>query len=242
MRRWAIATVLLYVLILAAITLPMVLLAFGNWGSYSGRGIGFTQALAFYQERGYWVWIGIMALGEALLLVVPVGTASRRLTPQRPLVVPVIVCSFLLANLFFSGVLSLLCVTMNDHAFDFIGFTGERLRMDALPGTAILDYLLGTILVIGILWAVWAVVFYLFSKADAPDALIKRISRWLLRGSVLELLIAVPSHIIVRNRQGCCAPFGTFWGIATGLSIMLLCFGPGVFFLFVERFRRLQPR
>jgi len=80
MKRWAIATVLLYVIILAAITLPMVLLAFGSWGSYRGRGIGFIQALSFYQERGYWVWVGIMALGEALLLAVPVGAANRRLT------------------------------------------------------------------------------------------------------------------------------------------------------------------
>jgi hypothetical protein len=242
MKRWAIVTVLLYVIILAAITLPMVLLAFGGWGSYRGRGMNFTQALAFYQERGYWVWVGIMALGEALLLALPVGNASRRLTPRRPLIVPLIVCSFLLANLFFSAALSLLCVTLNDHAFDFIGFTGERLRVDAPPGTAILDYLFGTILIIGLLWALWAVVFYWFARADQPDALLKRITRWLLRGSVLELLIAVPSHVIVRNRQGCCAPFGTFWGIATGLAIMLLCFGPGVFFLFVERFRRLQPQ
>jgi len=51
----------------------------------------------------------------------------------------------------------------------------------------------------------------------------------------------VPSHIIVRNRNDCCAPMGTFWGITTGLSIMLLCFGPGVFFLFVERCGRLRP-
>src|SRR5438046_284605 len=100
----------------------MVLLAFGGWGSYRGRGMGFTQALAFYQERGYWVWVGIMALGEALLLFVPVGLASRRLTPRRPLFVPVMVCSFLLANLFFGALLSLLCVTLNDHAFDFVGF------------------------------------------------------------------------------------------------------------------------
>jgi hypothetical protein len=38
------------------------------------------------------------------------------------------------------------------------------------------------------------------------------------------------------------APAGTFWGIATGISVMLLCFGPGVFFLFVERFERLKPK
>jgi len=34
----------------------------------------------------------------------------------------------------------------------------------------------------------------------------------------------------------------TFWGIATGISIMLLCFGPGIYFLFVERFQRLKPK
>ena len=74
------------------------------------------------------------------------------------------------------------------------------------------------------------------------DSLLKRVTRWLLRGSILELLIAVPSHVIVRRRDDCCAPAGTFWGIATGISIMLLCFGPGVFFLFVERFNRLKPK
>jgi hypothetical protein len=67
-------------------------------------------------------------------------------------------------------------------------------------------------------------------------------TRWLLRGSILELLIAVPSHVLVRRRDDCCAPAGTFWGIATGISVMLLCFGPGIFFLFVARCRKLKPR
>ena len=93
-----------------------------------------------------------------------------------------------------------------------------------------------------VFWSVWAIIFRRATKSDEPDALLKRITRWLLRGSILELLVAVPSHIIVRRREDCCAPAGTFWGIATGVSIMLLCFGPGVFFLFVERFKRLQPK
>ena len=93
-----------------------------------------------------------------------------------------------------------------------------------------------------VFWVTWAVVFRNFAKQDDPDALVKRITRWLLRGSILELLIAVPTHVVVRRRDDCCAPAGTFWGIATGISIMLLCFGPGVFFLFVERFNRLKPK
>ena len=68
------------------------------------------------------------------------------------------------------------------------------------------------------------------------------IPRWLMRGSVLQLLVAVPSHVMVRDRGDCCAPLGAFWGITTGLSVMLFCFGPGVFFLFADRFSRLRPK
>ncbi len=93
-----------------------------------------------------------------------------------------------------------------------------------------------------IFWLMWAIIFRRATKSDDPDALLKRATRWLLRGSILELIIAVPSHVIVRRRDDCCAPAGTFWGIATGISVMLLCFGPGVYFLFVEKFQRLQPK
>src|SRR5262249_46691642 len=83
-----------------------------------------------------------------------------------------------------------------------------------------------------VFWLVWALVFYHFAKADEAGTLVQRVTRWLLRGSILELLVAVPSHIIARHRQDCCAPLVTFWGIVTGLSVMLLAFGPGVLFLF----------
>jgi len=93
-----------------------------------------------------------------------------------------------------------------------------------------------------IFWVVWAATFRRLAASDEPDALVNRATRWMLRGSILELLVAVPSHVIVRRREDCCAPAGTFWGIATGISVMLLCFGPGVFYLFVERFERLKPK
>jgi hypothetical protein len=91
-------------------------------------------------------------------------------------------------------------------------------------------------------WIIWGFIFHGFAKSDDPTALVVRSTRWLLRGSILELLVAIPSHIIVRRRDDCCAPIGTFWGIATGISVMLLCFGPGVFFLFADRFKRLNPK
>jgi len=78
-------------------------------------------------------------------------------------------------------------------------------------------------------------VFYLACRRGDADAAVTQAVNWLLRGSVAELLVAVPTHVIVRRRDDCCAPAATFWGIVTGLSVLLLAFGPGVYFLFARR-------
>ncbi|MHC4455814.1 MAG: hypothetical protein ACYS0I_01800 [Planctomycetota bacterium] len=61
-------------------------------------------------------------------------------------------------------------------------------------------------------------------------------------GSIVELLVAVPSHIIVRRRDECSAPGFTYLGIAAGLVLMAIAFGPGLFFLFCKRFEKMKPR
>ena len=63
------------------------------------------------------------------------------------------------------------------------------------------------------------------------------ITNWLLKGSILEMVVAVPSHIIARQRGDCCAPGMTLIGLATGLSVALMAFGPGVFLLFAKRIK-----
>ena len=66
-----------------------------------------------------------------------------------------------------------------------------------------------------------------------------RLYRWLVAGSVLELLIAVPSHIIVNRRHDCTAPFVSSFGVATGLAMLLMSIGPGALFLYRARMRRI---
>jgi len=178
--------------------------------------------------------------------LLPLKIAERRLEPRRPLQTPILVGGFLLANLCFAGIFSILCAVFADNAFDYFNLfalfttrTNQNGQSNNNSGDGAGWTMILTAL---ILWVIWAVVFNRFAKSDDPESLVKRLMRWLLRGSILELLIAVPSHVIVRRRGDCCAPAGTFWGIATGISVMLLCFGPGVFFLFVERCRRLKPR
>jgi hypothetical protein len=250
MKRWAVLTVLLYALALLVLTVPVFLLAFSDWGKNSAN-MGLHELSQMYANWGYWLWLGILVAGQFLLLLLPIHIAERRLPARRPLKIPVIVTGFFLANLFIAGVFSVLCVAFHDHAFDYC-FT----FVDRLCGHVVRDangqvtQVQSTdwgnwssfIIVVVIFWILWAFIFRRFAKTDDENALVKRSTRWLLRSSILELLIAVPSHVIVRRRDDCCAPVGTFWGIATGISVMLLCFGPGVYFLFVERMQKLKPR
>jgi hypothetical protein len=89
---------------------------------------------------------------------------------------------------------------------------------------------------------IWVFVFWRLSRKSQPESVVFRQCRYLLDGSILELLIAVPTHIVARSRNYCCAGFMTFLGIALGVSVMLFSFGPAVFFLYVDRWRRLHPQ
>ena len=90
-------------------------------------------------------------------------------------------------------------------------------------------------------WIVWGVIFFRAYRRMEPVDWVSRQCRLLFRGSILDLLIAVPTHIVARHRNYCCAGFGTFIGLTAGISVMLFSFGPAIFFLYVERWRWLHP-
>ncbi len=223
MKRWAWLVVGLYVLALVVLAFPVAVAAF-----YPKTDL--PRCASLYGSSGFWAWIAVMLLGQALLLLVPILFVEKRLRSRRPLLVPVITAALLFALLAGAGGLAL-CV----------GIWGEF----SMPESAFLsrDMVAGAVLKLMLaLWLAWGLVFWRFAKSAAsPDALVRRLMRWLLRGSILEFLVAVPCHIATRWRNDCCAPAGSFLGIAFGISVMLMAFGPGVFFLFVERWRRLHP-
>ncbi len=213
LRAWAVLVVAVYGLTLAAWTPPLGRFLLGKSAE------SWDEVLRAW---GFWAWCGSLVLGQAVLLLVPVRAMGGRPVTRRRLVPAIVAGSFFLAVLLGFAVLSVAAAFGGDKGLD-VGII------------AALVFVVAT-------WIAWAIVFWRLSARQEPMALLPAMTRWLLRGSALELLVAVPSHVIVRRRDDCCAPVATFWGIATGLAVMLLAFGPAVVLLYARRVRGLQPK
>ncbi|MGA3180352.1 MAG: hypothetical protein ABSF38_08430 [Verrucomicrobiota bacterium] len=212
MKRWAILVAALYCLMLAVLTVPVIALA--------ATDLDFKKAASAYAQWFYWALLLVMMLGQWALLAVPARFASRRPVTRRSLLPTVLASGLMMGGL----------------AAGAVGAIAEFARFDILDQNG--WSLLG---VMTLTWCLWSLIFFRLGRKENPSDFISRQSRTLLKGSILELLIAVPTHIAVRQRNECCAGILTFIGLATGISVMLFSFGPAVFFLFVARWRRLHP-
>jgi hypothetical protein len=214
MKRWAVLVVLLYFLILVALTAPLIFVAFYPLKVASA-------SLGPFSEWPYWAGLGVFLAAQAMMLLVPVDLSLVRPKAQRSVLWPIL-ASGLMMGVLGTGV----AVSINE----FIRKENADSTSAALPWGVLLG-----------LWALWTVVFYRINR-DAPAMdVVTRQCRYLLKGSILELLVAVPTHVVARMRDYCCAGFWTFLGIAFGVAVMLFSFGPGVFFLFAARWKRLHP-
>jgi hypothetical protein len=220
MRKWGIVISIFYALILLGLILPgFVILA----GLPTDRGRFWPSIIESNQEPIVWLPLGILFCGEALLLFLSVDTSFKRLKPRAHILVSCTVASILMALLTAAGVWSL-----------GFGVAGEKWGKTYFPTDGVVaGFCAG-------LWVFWGIIF-LFYLRDSSTAVTRLVS-WLLKGSVLELLIAVPCHVIVRRRHECSAPIVTGFGIATGLAIMFLAFGPSVLFLYKKRLDSYSPR
>ena len=218
MKRWALLVAALYLLVLAALTVPVLLLAFGS----GGHPIDQSEAIGILGEPGYWIWVVVMVVCQLALLSVPVRVVSRRPVTRAALWPTVLVAGLMMAILVMAAFFA-----FDEFAYEG-GEQGNWLGWAGLAAGAAT-------------WAVWAFVFARAAKTVPPRDLVSRQCRLLFAGSILELLIAVPTHIVARYRDYCCAGFMTFIGLTMGIAVMLFAFGPALYFLFAERWRRLHP-
>jgi hypothetical protein len=162
------------------------------------------------------VFCGVIVISQVLLLAMPIRIVKERPIPRRS-----IWATAAAAATLFSLVVVGIAISV-----------GAALWGDDILNEAKLPFLF-----VLFSWVLWAWVFRGFAHATDPRAYVRRLMTWLLRGSILELLVAVPSHIVVRHREVCCAHGLTAIGIATGLVVILISFGPGIYFLYAERIR-----
>jgi hypothetical protein len=215
MRKWGIVITAVYALIVLGLVTPgTLLLAGGDSATWTGFQTGLA---AVFQSAYFWAAVAIVVCGEAALLFLRVDTSWRRVRPRAHILVSCAAAAASMALLTAAGVWAIGFAARGD---DF----GNSLVMRT--GAEIVGF-------VATLWVVWGILFYVYLRR-ASDPVTRALS-WLLRGSVLELLIAVPCHIIVRRKDECSAPFMTSFGIATGIAVMLLSFGPSVLLLYKKR-------
>jgi hypothetical protein len=217
MRKWGIIISAFYTLIVLSLLVPAAVLLVGPWewwGSF-WKGI-----VATYREWLVWFSIVIVLGGQAILLFLSVETSQKRLKPRAHILLSCSIAAILIA---------LLTVAV-------MGSLGVAARGDKFgEGSSLHPFVF-----FGIAWLFWGILFYFFLRGSST--VVNSIMPWLLRGSVLELLVVVPCHVIVRRRHDCSAPAVTSFGIASGIAILLLSFCPGVLFLYKKRLEGYQLR
>jgi hypothetical protein len=214
MRKWGIVISVFYALILLGLIVPAAIVFCGvdtdNWAEFFG------SVRETYKDGFFWVPAVPILLSQAFLLFLSVDTSEKRLKPRTHILVSVSIAAILTALLFSAVIWSLGFAIRGDNFGDKFFSTATSL-----------------LIFWGALWVLWATLFYIYIRNSS--AVVTRLISWLLKGSVLELLIVVPCHIIIRRRHDCSAPIATSFGIATGIAIMLLSFGPSVLFLYKKR-------
>lgn len=133
----------------------------------------------------------VVVCGALMLLSVRVDKMTHYPMAQRHMVIPIAVGLLLFVLLALSISLSVTTGIWGDAIFDKGNGTGSGRYM---------------LLVVLLIWCVWAMLFYRYFNARGYEKGIRRMFNVLLAGSVLELLVAVPSHMIMRQRNDCSAP------------------------------------
>lgn len=220
MRKIAVFIILAYAALFTILTWPVILASFYSPNKPESNIPGIHDFISLYAAPPYWIFIVAVLLCQAGLLFIPVKIASRRPISKKSIYMPLIVSGFLVGVLFLGVFCSIAEFFMlKDNGFS--GWTG--------------------LVCCALIWIIWSFIFCRSASDKAPESIIQRQCRFLLQGSIIALLVAVPMHIAVRRRGECCAGFLTFTGITFGLAVLLLSFGPSVYFLYAARWKKLHP-
>lgn len=230
MNRWKCATITitLYVSALLAIYVPLGVVCFIYYdkGKLSiGKGFRLTTESFLYWQ--FWLIVAVIVIAQFLMLFVPIRDDGADIKfKERRIWAPIITAGFLMAILVAGFLVSIGAALFGDD----IGFIVKK------PWASLEMALLAAV------WVFWILFFRRHWKTSKVSKnFTNKTSKFLLKGSILEWLVAVSCHIVVRWRGDCSAPFLTFYGIMAGVAVAFLSFGPGLFYYFLARRNRMMP-
>jgi hypothetical protein len=218
MRKWGFLITAFYVSVILFFLLPLT----GFLAEYD-LGDSFTDSWPpvdgdfFIEVWPAVIWIAVLILGQMLLLFLSVDTSFRRIQQRRHIGVSIATVALMVGMLTGVAIWSVIVAISGDEAFD----NNE------------VAWSIGFLAAVALSWLCWTFVFRTYKVGDSER--LNKLIGWLIKGSILELLIVVPCHVIVRQRGDCSAPLVTGFGISTGIAVMLLAFGPSILYLYQKR-------
>jgi hypothetical protein len=232
MRIWGIVITVFYALVVA------FLFVFGFYLLVDEAVLTDIVSSDFYQDiyedfRGpefaglipWLLWPGLLICSQALLLFLSVDQSHKHLRPHQHILISVGTIAFAVGLLTVAAIFAFVAGIFGDGVVESIYF-GWLATLWVLP--------------VATFWFLWGFVFYRYHWGSLDK--LYRMFGWLIKGSILVLLIAVPCHIIARHRQDYSVPLVTGFGIATGIAVMLMAFGPSAFFRYQKRLAEYQRR
>jgi len=90
------------------------------------------------------------------------------------------------------------------------------------------------------LWIVWGFLFWRYAGALDRYTALSRITRFLVAGTFLELIVAAPAHawIVAHSDDDCYCTRGSYTGVVFGCTALVWIFGPGVALLMLRELHR----
>ena len=175
-------------------------------------------------DLGFVVWLAVgitvFLLAGGSLLLIPLRVRNRRPITRGSIWLPLVGSSICVAILVFAGALALQ---------ELLKTSNERF----VPWMAI---------GVALAWIIWLLIFGYMSRRTDPQRLNARLYKSIFVGSVLELLVAVPMHVVVRRRNECCAGMQTGFAICVGAAMAIIALGPAVFVLYHRRWKQTYRR
>lgn len=186
----------------------------------------YRQALVERDMILTWVSIGVIIAAAQMVLLWPVRRPTFRLKRGWS-----VKTSLALAGLAFAllvlGIVNMAIGLLQLIEFEpMIDDPGVTMLVIVAMGYALLVWLPATLLLLR------------FTRRRTPEQAIGDASAWVLRGTVIEVLAAIPLDVMLRRKTDCYCFAGTFWTLTICGVVGVFVAGPAILLPLLARRRR----